>query len=370
MEIEEDNKKNGVYAWEASGERSWRNLEEDKDGNLVTDNFKALETNAFKNTADDETLSSKILRKGIIRYVVIVIDLSKKMDEVSIFRPNCLGATLENLNIFISEFFERNPLSFLGIVTSKDGKAQVLTPLSSSKKSHLESLKKFKTSIDFSLQNSLEVCLKMLNFIPKYFSREIFFLQASLSTCDPHDIFETIEKLKKENILVSFISLSAEMYICKKTSEITNGSYFVAKSKDHFKELVLNQVNAPLIYQNESQNEEINCSFMPMGFPETQNDFFINCPRCYASLGKSELPIECIECNLNLIQSSQLSKSHHHLFPVPKFRKEEDIDENLFCQGCGEYIEGDVLKCPRCSSKFCSDCDRVIHDSIQNCPGC
>lgn len=44
-----------------------------------------------------------------------------------------------------------------------------------------------------SLQNSLELALKSLKNLPAHASREILVIMASLTTCDPGDINETIQ---------------------------------------------------------------------------------------------------------------------------------------------------------------------------------
>ena len=44
---------------------------------------------------------------------------------------------------------------------------------------------------------------------------------------------------------VSIISLSAEMYICRKVTEETNGSYCVALDSKHFADLLMGQVAPP-----------------------------------------------------------------------------------------------------------------------------
>jgi len=49
---------------------------------------------------------------------------------------------------------------------------------------------------------------------------------ASLTTCDPGDINETIKKLKANHIRCSIIGLAAEVQICKRICEETKGIFF------------------------------------------------------------------------------------------------------------------------------------------------
>jgi transcription initiation factor TFIIH subunit 2 len=46
----------------------------------------------------------------------------------------------------------------------------------------------------------------------------------SLTTCDPGDIYETIDSLVNENIRVSVVGLAAEVQICKLMCKKTKGT--------------------------------------------------------------------------------------------------------------------------------------------------
>lgn len=130
---------------------------------------------------------------------------------------------------FIREFFDQNPLSQIGLVTLKDGVAQCLTDLGGSPESHIKALMgKLECSGDCSLQNGLDLVHDLLNQIPLYGHREVLVLYSSLSTFDPGDIMETIQKCRKAKIRCSVIGLSAELYICKYLCQETGGLYSVA----------------------------------------------------------------------------------------------------------------------------------------------
>lgn len=130
---------------------------------------------------------------------------------------------------FIREFFDQNPLSQLGLVSVKDGVAQCLTELGGSPESHVKALMcKLECSGDSSLQNALDVVHDYLKQIPSYGHREVLVLYSALSTCDPGDIMETIQKCKNSKIRCSVIGLSAELFICKHLCQETGGSYSVA----------------------------------------------------------------------------------------------------------------------------------------------
>jgi transcription initiation factor TFIIH subunit 2 len=45
----------------------------------------------------------------------------------------------------------------------------------------------------------------------------------SLTTCDPGDIYETLDNCVKDKIRISLVALAAEMKICKELCEKTEG---------------------------------------------------------------------------------------------------------------------------------------------------
>lgn len=130
------------------------------------------------------------------------------------------------LEIFIDEFFDQNPICQLGIILMKDKRAEKLSDLSGSARKHVRSLKELTVSQgEPSLQNGLDLARQSLKMLPSHASREIVVLMSSLTTCDPTDIFATIETLKKDGIRCSVVSLSAEIHVCRYLTEQTNGKY-------------------------------------------------------------------------------------------------------------------------------------------------
>lgn len=75
--------------------------------------------------------------------------------------------------------------------------------------------------------------LNLFSHVPAHGSREILIIMGSLTTCDPGDIYDTIDSLVSENIRVSVVGLAAEVQICKlmckKTKGNTNLFFFLQK---------------------------------------------------------------------------------------------------------------------------------------------
>nr|XP_043609149.1 general transcription factor IIH subunit 2 [Erigeron canadensis] len=383
-----------MEAWERAytDERSWESLQEDESGNLRPIDNQALHHAQYRRRLRSLSAASAASRiqKGLIRYLFLVIDLSRAAGEMD-FRPSRMMVVAKQVEAFVREFFDQNPLSQIGLVVIKDGVAQSLTDLGGSPESHIKALMgKLGCSGEASLQNALELVHEQLDQIPSYGHREVIILYSALSTCDPGDVMETIQKCKKSKIRCSVIGLSAEIYICKYLSQETGGLYSVALDEAHLKELILDHAPPPPAIA-----EFAIANLIKMGFPQRAAEGVISicschkeakfgggytCPRCKARV--CELPTECRICGLTLVSSPHLARSYHHLFPVTPF---EDVAPKILpnqdpppknCFGCQQSLlnpggmPSRCVRCPKCKRFFCLDCDIYIHESLHNCPGC
>ncbi|XP_072957605.1 general transcription factor IIH subunit 2 [Typha angustifolia] len=393
---EEDNDGNVMEAWERAyaDERSWEALQEDESGLLRPIDTKTLVHAQYRRRllqrSSTSSLASARIQKGLIRYLYVVIDLSRAASETD-YRPSRMVVVAKCAEAFIREFFDQNPLSHVGLVTIRDGVAQRLTDIGGSPEAQIKALMgKLECSGDASMQNALELVHEYLSQIPSYGHREVLILYSALNTCDPGDIMETIHKCKKAKIRCSVIGLSAEIFICKHLCEETGGSYTVALDESHFKELLLEHAPPPPAIA-----EYAVANLIKMGFPQRGAEGVVSicschkevkvgggytCPRCKARV--CELPTECQICGLTLVSSPHLARSYHHLFPVAPFDEVSIFPSKLnqkipqTCYGCQQslVIHGSKsnlhVSCPKCNQHFCLDCDIYIHESLHNCPGC
>lgn len=58
------------------------------------------------------------IKRGMIRYLYLAIDLSKAMSEGDM-RPSRLAVTLRMVQDFIANYFDQNPLSQLGVLVTR-----------------------------------------------------------------------------------------------------------------------------------------------------------------------------------------------------------------------------------------------------------
>ena len=325
-------------------------------------------------------------------------------------RPTRHLLTIRYASEFVTEYFEQNPISQLGIIGMRDGLAVRISDMSGNPTEHTTNLKALASKDPLgnpSLQNALEMARAALYHAPSHGTREILIVYGALLSSDPGDIHETIANLVQDRIRVSVIGLAAAVYVCKELCKETNGGhdeghYSVALNEQHFRELFMALTTPPATRaKKESQS-----SLLMMGFPSrtsgagktmsfcachsklTSGGYL--CSRCDSKV--CSLPAECPACGLTLILSTHLARSYHHLFPLrnwvevpwseasrskacfsclspfkslPKGKAPENSEpEHKGTSDSGRYA------CLACGNHFCIDCDVFAHEVMHNCPGC
>ncbi|KOS22210.1 TFIIH basal transcription factor complex p47 subunit [Escovopsis weberi] len=419
--------RNGSKAWEKS-KRTWETdlPEEDQDGLL---NLASYEAERRRRLLRDTTP----LQRGIIRHLVLVLDMSFAMSEKDLL-PTRQRLTLSYAAAFVREYFEQNPISQLGIVAMRDGVAVRVSDVGGNPAEHLDRLRELEAqdpSGNPSLQNALEMCRGALFHAPSHGTREVLIIYGALLSSDPGDIHETINHLVADQIRVSIVGLSAQVAICAELCSRTNAGdesqYNVVMDEVHYKELFLAATTPPIT----RTKEQSVASLLMMGFPSRtlapvgsisycacHSQPFREgyaCTRCGARVCR--LPAECPACGLTLILSTHLARSYHHLFPLRNWLEVSwaDAARSRACFSCqapflersasdatakaparaeedegrGAAKERDGARdreksrpsakgvsesgryaCQVCGNHFCIDCDVFAHMVVHNCPGC
>lgn len=333
-------------------------------------------------------------------------------------RPTRYALTLRYAAEFVTEFFEQNPISQLGIIGMRDGIAVRVSDMSGNPTEHIERLKALLPQDpqgNPSLQNALEMSRAALYHTPSHGTREVLIISGALLSSDPGDIHLTIQSLITDRIRVSIIGLAAQVAICKELCTKTNAgngdSYNVAMHEVHFRELFM-AVTTPPITRTAKQSQN---SLLMMGFPsrtlakgEKLDMSFCachsklsrggyECSRCSSKV--CSLPADCPSCGLTLILSTHLARSYHHLFPLKNWvevpwskasqssacfscqtlfprprrgsqagKRKEDI--TAATEALKGMSESGRYACTVCNNHFCIDCDVFAHEVVHNCPGC
>lgn len=388
--------------------RTWDLLQEGEDGTLTGAVFDLLESDKRRRLLKDTTP----LQRGIIRHVVLILDMSVAMSEKDL-RPTRYLLTLTYLSQFINEFFEQNPISQLGIVGMHDGIAIRISDMSGNPTEHLNAVAKMRTTYEPkgnpSLENALEMARAALFHAPQHGTREILLVFGALHTSDPGDIHMTIANLITAHIRASVIGLAAQVAICaelvSKTNNKSKANYSVVLHEQHYRELLLNYTTPPVTYTTpasiKAPQGSTSSSLLMMGFPSrtvsakptlcachTRPSYAgYLCSRCGTKV--CTLPSECPVCGLTLILSTHLARSYHHLFPLHNWQEVpwSDAWRSKECFGCQKPFpdkqpapsvagqrRADLTTaryaCPTCQRHFCVDCDLFAHEVVHNCPGC
>ncbi|XP_032239653.2 general transcription factor IIH subunit 2 [Nematostella vectensis] len=374
------------YRWLSQYEKTWEAIREDDEGSLQT----LVDELVHRSKRQRVAARPGNVRLGMMRHLYIIIDMSKAMEEADL-KPNRLSCSAKLLENFITEYFDQNPISQLGLIITKNKRAEKLSELSGNPKHHISTIQSAcsKPCVgEPSLQNALVLAMQSLKHMPGHVSREVLVLMGSLTSCDPGDITETVKSLKNMNVRCSIVGLAAEMRVCKQICSSTNGSYRVVLDERHFKDLLMEHVIPP------TATADTEASLIRMGFPQhlakgppslchchmdnknikefTTKGYF--CPQCRSKY--CDLPVECKVCGLTLVSAPHLARSYQHLFPLQQYT-EVNVPAQIpgqppwTCQACQITLtEKTACSCPECRHVFCLDCDIYIHESLHTCPGC
>jgi len=288
---------------------------------------------------------TKPFQRGIIRHVVLVLDLSETMMERDM-RPNRFIVMIKYTQEYVREFFEQNPISQMSVLGMHDGLSIRVSELSGNPADHIAAIQglRFPRSPQDlpkepkgspSLQNALELSRAMLYHTPNHGTREVIIVFGSLISLDPGDIHQTIKACVRDRIRVSIVGMSARLKICQEIVGRTNAGdeseYVIATDQELLRELLLATTTPPVVRSTKdttAASAESSASLMMMGFPSrvvedvptmcachgnlTTGGY--TCSRCKAKV--CSLPVTCPSCQLTLLLSTHLARSYHHLFPL------------------------------------------------------
>ncbi|KAJ8985989.1 hypothetical protein NQ317_013873 [Molorchus minor] len=377
------------YRWETGYEKTWEAIKEDDEGFLEASVADIIQRAKRKRQA----LKHGNQKLGMMRHLYILLDCSDSMSSQDL-KPTRLLCTLKLMELFIEEFFDQNPISQIGIIIMHNKRAEKISDLAGNARKHIKHIGSLnRTSLigEPSLQNGLEAALSSLKLLPSHASREILVIIGSLTTCDPGNIYTTIDSLKQEGVRCSVIGLAAEVHVCRKIANQTGGVYNVILDDSHFKDLLFQHVDPPPAAMC------LESSLIKMGFPHQINNEGSEepltmcmchvdsmdesssklttggyyCPQCFSKY--CELPVECRACGLTLVSAPHLARSYHHLFPAVNYNEVNFENQTSYCFACQKnFGESDkqVYACPSCKKIFCIDCDIFVHETLHTCPGC
>lgn len=184
MEGEESFKE---YRWETGYERTWEAITEDTSGQIEVSVQEMLQRARRKKMLEKSGMKSKL---GMMRHIYLVLDMSNNM-KAQDMKPSRLLCVLNLMEKFVEEFFHLNPISQIGLIVTKNKRAELISELQGNPRAHLEHLRRLAGKIkegegptnaqsatqacsgEPSLQNSLELALQTLKHMPAHATREV-----------------------------------------------------------------------------------------------------------------------------------------------------------------------------------------------------
>jgi len=426
------------YRWEAGYQRTWEVIKEAVEDDAQRANESKIE--AVYRQLEDRSKRKRMaltqktgLKLGMLRHLYIVVDFSKAALQQDL-KPTRITVILQQTKQFIRNFFDQNPLGNIGLIITKERKANIMTPLSCTPKIHFYMLDNIAAMIkkdpdayclgEPSLQIALLKAATQLCMLDEYFSKEIVVIMNSLTTCDSGDVRETLDYMNENGVKINVIHLGAQVEICKTVAKTTGGKLVVPNNELEFEEALIKMSKPPPKIDNKSkmmkmsenpenngnqqnnsensvENSSSKSTMLKMGFPlfkkynstvitNGQSNRFrmvsrmapnsqmelkheanlsnesYQCPQCRVHV--SCLPIQCPTCNLQLVTSAHLARSHHHLFPVKKFKNKNEGGKNgdseiSSCDACG-VNNVKVGKNPDSGKRFCLDCELFMREKL------
>lgn len=331
------------FSWEQEYRRTWEDMPHKK-------------VNEFVRESEARHTSN---RKGIIRHLHTVVDVSEAIDK-SDFLPTFRTNITKILEEFIPSFYSENPLSVLSFLNVRD----VCVKYSSDLNVDIHSFLSQTGAKWFSLLNGLEGSVEIIKNTTHV--KEILVITASISTKDPCGYTEILSKLKMHSIKVHFISLCGEVTLYKSIAKATEGRFNVPVDLDHFSAIM-----GELCYPSNFNGSRLNLVKMGLPLPVTDpgvcachlemREHGYECPVCNTLI--CSLPMNCPICETQLVSTLNLSMSQCFLYPLKPFARNPDG----MCRVCKD---GGAHECGNCKSIFCGYCNNFIHSSLNFCIYC
>lgn len=364
------------HSWLQWFQKSWLDIEEGRDGRLTSP--EGTERKVFARTYAEEgripTQSGVAIKKGLIRFMFIIVDFSASMRQTD-YKPVRSDYLFNELSLFIETFFDKNPLSYVSLVSMRDGGVHFITRMNGQPNFQIKKLKEYiqanPPSGTCSLVKAIDLVLRTGD-LPLYASKEILVIWGSLSSVDsvqtPVHPYLTEKLASHGGLDITVLSMSPELYALKKIST----KFLVALNPTDFHEKLTAVVNP-------KQNAQAKPVYIKMGFPlKTVNcpltkcachlDFhstLFTCPQCKSLV--CEIPTNCPVCKLTLVERDMLTRIHRLLYDMPRFTQIQVDDGN--CNACSTPVDF-AVKCSECNEVYCYDCDAFLHEKLRHCLGC
>ncbi|KAH9597200.1 Ssl1-like [Trypanosoma melophagium] len=348
---------------------------------------------------------------------VLLLDGSDAVNSSADYLPTRLLALRPQLNRFVHEYLDSNPLASLAVVTMRDGVAHRLNSCTTNASEIIQALEVkyflFGGSGAMSLENGLRLSLSELVDMKRITKRvrqansgisgkeireepvaklRIILISSSVTLIDPHDVFLVLKIVAQLHVRVDVISFCGAVHVFQEAAVATGGILYTPMNYDHLTE-ILHRLAIP---EKNTISIEGKQWMIQIGFPvyvehegkkkkeeENQNLRYFACPQC--GLIQTSIPSTCPLCKLLLCsvplihttfiaQNELCAPSKEYKSGVETAKDEERTFLYGPCSLCQRKRvsreEGSIWQCSSCQCVRCSVCETYVRDSIGLCPMC
>jgi transcription initiation factor TFIIH subunit 2 len=118
----------GGYTWEGTFKGDWTSLTDQSTGDILNDQQLKEQVRKRQRLQSMTPVTDSIVRKGVIRYMYLILDLSEGLLQPVAHDLKLPRTTLlyEAAKDFVREYFDQNPLSHMGLIVTRNGIAEKL----------------------------------------------------------------------------------------------------------------------------------------------------------------------------------------------------------------------------------------------------
>lgn len=311
------------------------------------------------------TRRTENLQRGIVRRVLIVLDMSSAVEERDLL-PSRKYYVKKAVVKFFKSFTESNPLSTVGLAVVSEGTSYLVSSIIG----EAEEIESHITQIEGTGSFSLGAAFETVNdfFQGCSFLKEVIFVISGFSFLGKSPLFLK-NHLINRGIIMHTIHMAGEMEILKRISKESGGVFGVVNSPEDLSVLL------GLICIPPPHSASARLSMLRIGFPSVINENTIcachlelkewgyECPFCTTKV--CNVPGVCPICENILSAPVHLLKALHWSNSAPIYT----AGDKGTCEGCMKA--GAILhSCPECTHRLCAECTGFIRQELNFCIFC
>ncbi|KAI5192942.1 transcription initiation factor TFIIH subunit 2 [Nematocida minor] len=331
---------------------------------------------AFQNTWDKHDGGNDIfalnvnrrtenLQRGIVRRVLIVLDMSSAIEERDLL-PSRKYYVKKSVIKFFRSFTESNPLSTVGMAVVSEGTSYLVSSIISEEEEIEMCFSQSEGAGKFSLGAAFETVNEF--FQGCSFLKEVIFIISGFSFIGRSPLFLK-NQLINRGIIMHTIHMAGEMEILKRISEESGGVFGVVNCPEDLSTLL------GLICIPPPHSASARLAMLKIGFPTVINESTIcachlelkewgyECPFCTTKV--CNVPGVCPICENILSAAVHLLKALHWSNSAPIYTPGDKGE----CEGCNKK-DTILHSCPACQHKMCVDCTGFIRQELNFCIFC